>query len=499
MNFSRRNFLKGAAVASLFNIVPSKVFGQFAPSNKIVMGMVGVGGQGRGNMGAFLGLDDVVVRAVCDVNTDKMVAAKKQVDDRYHNNDCLMIKDFRELCDRKDIDAIMIGTPDHWHAYVGTYAARHGKDIYGEKPFTHDLLEGRALVNAIDQCGRVWQTGSWQRSSGEMRRAVELVRNGRIGKIARVEVGLPSGGRGPAAQPGAAVPASLDWNFWLGPAPYREFAGVYDWNWRWVLEWGGGQMMDWIGHHADIAQWGLGCDTSGPVEFEGYAPFEPDGIYDSPKTYRFTCRYANGVELVVADNTQVASGAKWYGENGEWVWVDRGRFDASTPAIRESKIEAGELRLRSPGHQRNFIDCVKRRDTTLTPAEVAHRSASIGHLGQIAMLTGRKIHWIRRRSKSSVTLPQAHSSAAFRADRGRCARRQPANNKKAGTASVRFRPFCLYNAYLRFPESLRFFPPPLRSESRSAGIALSPERMKSALRSLKSTSATITFSGIPMR
>ena len=396
MNLSRRNFLRGSAAAAsvtAFNIVPAHVLGQNAPSNKIAMAMIGVGGMGTGNMGSFLGLDDVAVRVVCDVNTKKMEAAKKKVDDRYGNTDCQMTKDYREVCIRKDIDAVMIATPDHWHAFIGTFAARHGKDIYGEKPFTHDLLEGRALVDAVAQHGRVWQTGSWQRSSGEMRRAVELVRNGRIGKVVRVDVGLPSGGRGKPADPNAKIPEGLDWNFWLGPAPYRPFQGVFDWDWRWVLEWGGGQMMDWIGHHADIAQWGLGRDLTGPVSFEGYAPFEPEGIYDSPKSYRYTCRYADGVELTVADSSQVKSGATWYGENGDWVWVDRGHFEASTLKIRDSKIEAGELRLRSPGHQRNFIDCVKNRDTTLTPAEVAHRSASIGHLGQIAMLTGRKIAW----------------------------------------------------------------------------------------------------------
>lgn len=394
MNVSRRSFLKAAtASAAVFNIVPASVLGQNAPSNRIAMAMIGVGGMGRGNMGSFLDQSDVAVRIVCDVNTKKMEDAKKAVDDKYKNSDCQMIKDYRDVCTRDDIDAVMIATPDHWHAYIGTFAARHGKDIYGEKPFTHDLLEGRALVNAVGQHGRVWQTGSWQRSSGEMRRAVELVRNGRIGKIVRVEVGLPSGGRGKKAVAGTPVPPELDWDFWVGPAPQRDFQGVYDWDWRWVLDWGGGQMMDWIGHHADIAQWGAGCDTSGPVSFEGYAPFEPEGIYDSPKTYRYTCRYANGVELTVADNTQLRSGATWYGDSGEWVWVDRGRYDSSSPKIRDSRIEAGELRLRSPGHQREFIDCVKSRDTTLTPAEVAHRSASIGHLGQIAMLTGRKIAW----------------------------------------------------------------------------------------------------------
>ena len=336
MNLSRRTFLRGSAAtasAALFNIVPARVLGQNAPSNRIAMAMIGVGGMGRGNMGSFLDIEDVTVRIVCDVNMKKMEDAKRSVDERYKNADCLMVKDYRDVCARDDIDAVMIATPDHWHAFIGTFAARHGKDIYGEKPFTHDLLEGRALVNAVRQHGRVWQTGSWQRSSGEMRRAVELVRNGRIGRISRVEVGLPSGGRGRPADAAAQVPTELDWNFWLGPAPFRPFQGVYDWDWRWVLEWGGGQMMDWIGHHADIAQWGLGRDTTGPVSFEGYAPFEPDGIYDSPKTYRYTCRYADGVELTVADSSQVKSGTTWYGENGAWIWVDRGRYDASSPAI----------------------------------------------------------------------------------------------------------------------------------------------------------------------
>ena len=397
MKLSRRNFLSGSATVaaiSAFNIVPAKVLGQNAPSNRINMAMVGVGGMGRGNMGSFLGMADVQIKIVCDVNTKKMESAKKNVDGRYKNSDCEMIKDFREACSRTDIDAIMIGTPDHWHACIGTFAARHGKDIYGEKPFTHDLLEGRALVNAIKQHGRVWQTGSWQRSKGEMQRAVELVRNGRIGKITRVEVGLPNGGRGRRSYSAdEKIPEGLDWDMWLGPAPYRKFMGVCDFDWRWVLDWGGGQMMDWIGHHADIAQWGLGKDISGPVSFEGYCPINPDYIFDSPTSYRYTGTYADGVEIVVADNKQVRSGAKWYGENGEWVWVDRGRYDASSPKIRNSKIEAGEIRFRSAGHQREFIDCVKTRDTTLTPAEVAHRSASIGHLGQIAMLTGRKIKW----------------------------------------------------------------------------------------------------------
>ena len=390
---SRRGFLAAGAGFGLFNLVPSRVLGATAPSNRVAMAMIGIGWQGGGNMNSFLACDDVQVLAVCDVNTTKMERAKGRVDGHYGNHDCRMIHDFREVCSRADIDAVMIATPDHWHAYIGTFAASHGKDIYGEKPFTHDLLEGRALVNAVERNGRIWQTGSWQRSSSEMRRAVELVRNGRIGKIVRVEVGLPSGGRGPAANPNAQIPSGLDWDFWLGPAPYRPFQGVYDIQWRWVLDWGGGQLMDWIGHHGDIAQWGLGCDRSGPVSFEGSCPDDREGIYDSPKSYRIECEYANGIKMLVADGTYVRGGTKWIGENGDWVWVDRGRLEASKPEIKNARLEAGELRLKSPGHVRNFLDGIKNRTQAIAPAEVAHRSASIGHLCQIALKTHRKIRW----------------------------------------------------------------------------------------------------------
>ena len=391
---SRRAFLAAGAGFSLFNIVPASVLGADAPSNRVAMALIGAGNMGMGNMRAFLAMPDVRVLAVCDVNRAKRENGKAEVDKRYGDRACATYRDFRDVCMRDDVDAVIVATPDHWHAVIGVYAANCGKDIYGEKPFSHDLREGRALVRAVERNGRVWQTGSWQRSRGEMRRAVELVRNGRIGKIARVEVGLPSGGRGPAATPGAPVPDGLDWDMWVGPAPERPFEGVYDWHWRWVSDWGGGQLMDWIGHHGDIAQWGLGTDLSGPVSFEGSAPDDREGIYDTPKSYKIECEYANGVKMTVAnDGNGVKMGTKWIGENGEWVWVNRGQFDASSRALRGSRIEAGEIRLKSPGHQREFIDCVKSRAATLTPAEIAHRSASIGHLCRAAIATGRKIAW----------------------------------------------------------------------------------------------------------
>ncbi len=390
---SRRGFLTAGAGVGLFNIVPARVLGALAPSNQVTMALIGAGGQGVSDMGGFLCLDDVRVRAVCDVSRVKREKAKQLVDRRYCDADCATYADFRDVCQRDDIDAVIVATPDHWHAVIGIYAANHGKDIYGEKPFTHDLREGRALVRAVERNGRVWQTGSWQRSSGEMRRAVELVRNGRIGKVVRVEVGLPSGGRGNPAVPGAPVPDGLDWDFWLGPAPERPYEGVCDWDWRWVSDWGGGQLLDWVGHHGDIAQWGLDTDFSGPVSFEGTAPDDREGIYDTPKSYRIECEYASGVKMLVANDGQVRHGTKWIGENGDWVWVARGRFDASSPAIRDSRIEVGELRLKSPGHVRNFIDCVKNRVCTLTPAEIAHRSASIGHLCYASIKAGHRLTW----------------------------------------------------------------------------------------------------------
>ena len=395
---SRRGFLAAGAGFGLFNLVPASVLGADAPSNKVTMGLIGAGGQGVWNMRLFFSLPDVRFLAVCDVNRAKREEAKALVDERYGCRDCATYLDFHEICRRDDIDAVIVATPDHWHAAIGIFAANCGKDIFGEKPFTHDLREGRELVRAVARNGRVWQTGSWQRSSGEMRRAVELVRNGRIGKIVRVEVGLPGEhsimSKNHVGAPGAPVPEGLDWDFWVGPAPERPYEGVCDWDWRWVSDWGGGQLMDWIGHHGDIAQWGLGADLTGPVSFEGYGEEYRKGVFDTPQRYKVECEYANGVKMTVAGGVKdIRGGTKWIGESGEWVWVNRGRYEASTPAIYTSRIEPGEVRLKSQGHWRQFIDCVKNRATALAPAEIAHRSASIGHLCRVAIATGRKIAW----------------------------------------------------------------------------------------------------------
>ena len=396
---SRRRFLKrtlagAGAVLAFPTILPSSVFGATSPANRIVLGAIGMGNMGMSNLRGFLGRDDVQVVAVCDVDSRRLEQARQVVNLENGNEDCVAFSDFQELIRHPGLDAVSVATPDHWHAIVAITAARAGLDIYGEKPFSHDLREGRAMCDAVQRHGRVWQTGSWQRSVDNFHHAAELVHNGRIGKVNTVEVGLPDGTfrEDPPVQ---EVPPHLDWNRWLGPAPWTPYRGVAHWDWRWVLAWGGGQMLDWIGHHADIAHWGLGLDRTGPVSVEGSGEFPGGAVYDAPIAFRFVCRYANGIEMTVANGSQLPKGVgtRWIGDRG-WIWVNRGGLASEPGGLVHEMIVPGESRLyASRDHRGNFIDCVRNRQTTITPAEVAHRSASVGHLGQIAMLTGRRIRW----------------------------------------------------------------------------------------------------------
>jgi len=401
-NLSRRDFLTGAAGAAVAAVgfpyfVPASALGQagnVAPSNRIVMGCIGMGGQGTGNMQGFLGKNEVQVVAVCDVDKRNRDKAKKIVDGKYGNSDCKAYLDFREIIERQDIDALSLATPDHWHSIPVVMAAKTGKDMYGEKPLARTIREGRAMVEAVTRYGRIWQTGSWQRSVADFHHACELVRNGRVGKVHLVEVGLPTGGGSDnkAVQP---VPEGFDWDFWLGPAPWMPYRGVSHWDWRWVMDYSGGQLTDWAGHHIDIAHWGLGLDRTGPVEIEGKGNYPKDGTFDAATEYKFTCKYANGLTIIVANDRQQPKGmgAVWYGEKG-WVHVDRGRIASDPPSILKEVIGPGEIKLyESRDHQQNFLDCVKSRKETITPIEIAHRSISVGLLGEIAMLTGRKLKW----------------------------------------------------------------------------------------------------------
>lgn len=402
-----------AATSAAPLILPSRLFGADAPSNKITIGCIGVGWQGGGNLDAILALDDCRVLAICDVDEQHLKAAVDKVNARYGNQDCKGYKDFRELIARKDIDAVAISTPDHWHSIPAIAAANAGKDIFCEKPLSHRLGEGIAMVEAVQKNQRIWQTGSWQRSVASFRWAAELVQNGYLGKVTRVEVGLPSGhsdfGGTGNDKPDGPVPAGVDYEMWTGPAQMLPFNPCrFHKNWRWNYNTGGGQLLDWIGHHCDIAHWGLanpkfGCgpdDAVGPLEVSATAEFpDPKAVWNTATKFRVECKYPNDVELLISGgHPDVAGGAKWIGPNG-WVSVDRGKFTASNVEwIREiqKRDKAGDLEIQlynSPGHFREWIDSIKSRKRTLTPVEIAHRSQTPGHLGYIASVTGRKIKW----------------------------------------------------------------------------------------------------------
>ncbi len=410
---TRRQLLGIAAAAAAPAFIPSRLLGADAPSKQIVLGSIGVGWMGGDNLNSFLNLPDCRVVAIADLDQGHLAGAVNRVNEHYKNKDCKGYKDFRELVGRKDIDAVCISTPDHWHSIPAVAAAKANKDIYCEKPLSHTFAEGVAMVEAVREHGRIWQTGSWQRSVPDFRWAAELVLNGYVGKVKRVEVGLPSGhadfaGTGNTS-PNSEPPKEVDYNFWVGPARLMPFNRCrFHKNWRWNYNFGGGQLMDWIGHHCDIAHWGLSDakygvgpdDQIGPLEVSATAEFPPkDALWNTATKYRIECKYPKGIEFVIAGGYgDIGGGAKWIGQDG-WVSVDRGRLDASKPEWkkevreREKKKDLAVLLYDSPGHQREFLNSVKSRKRTLTPVEVAHRSQTPGHLGYIASVVGRKLKW----------------------------------------------------------------------------------------------------------
>ncbi len=404
---SRREFLWKAPLAlagaaAFPTIVKASALGRggaVPPSDRIVMAGIGFGMQGPGNMKSFLGKNEVQWVAVCDLDDTPLRTAQGTVNARYGNKDCATYKDYRELFARGDLDAVSIAVPDHWHAIVSITALSSGLDVFGEKPLTHNLREGRALCNAVKRYGRVWQTGSWQRSTDNFHRGAELVRNGRIGKIQRVEVGLPAGYTDFARTFGQEKiedpPPGLDYDTWIGPAPWAPYCKArVHMNWRWNMDFGGGQLVDWIGHHLDIAHWGLGFDYTGPVTISGKGEFPTTGIYNGATRYWVDATYADGTPIVIAGGyPEIQSGTKWIGEYG-WVWVDRGGFESQPAHLINEVIGPNETRLYySRDHMQNFLDCVRSRALTITPAEVAQRSASVAHLGVVAIETGRTLRW----------------------------------------------------------------------------------------------------------
>ncbi len=437
LKVSRRHFIATAGAAMVMPmIMPSSVFGQNAPSKRINLGVIGMGWQGPSNTQNFLSLDACRVIAACDIDANHLQGALDMVNGAYQNKDCKGYHDFRELLARDDIDAVVIATPDHWHALVATEAARRKKDIYCEKPLAKTIAEQQAMVRAAEANKVIWQMGSWQRSVPTFHKAAEIVRSGLIGTVTRVEVGLPAGhadfsGEGKAAleklaglpdkvtdltqvTPGTPAwnllatppPAELDYNTWIGPSKMEPYIAARSHkNWRWNYNTGGGQLMDWIGHHCDIAHWGMGFDHSGPSEIEAHGEFPAaNAVWNTSPKYRIEAQYkkevtgyAGDVAFTIAGGyAEIRGGVKWIGTDG-WVWVDRGGFDASNQDWKKGKTLPEELRKEklyvSGNHWQNFLDCIKSRQPTITPVEVGHHSTIPGHLGYISMVTGRKINW----------------------------------------------------------------------------------------------------------
>ncbi len=410
VGLTRRAFVRGLGAAVLApHIIPAAALGadgKTAPSETITMGLIGCGGQGRGVMGGALQQKGTRVVAVCDVNANNMAEAKKMLDEHYGNSDCATYHDYRELLARDDIDAVIIATPDHWHALVSVAAANAGKDIYCEKPLTWSLGEGRAVCEAVKKNKVVFQVGSMQRSGKEFKQACELVRNGYLGKIKHINVALPNGSDAKWVDEYPAPPPHLDYEFYVGPAEWTPYhPDRLDWNWRWWMGFGGSQMMDWIGHHGDIAHMGMGWDDNGPVEIEPVLWEMPEGrnnLYNAAGKYLVNYKYEGGVTMQLASFNEMPqvfkdcgdTGTQWFGDDGKWVYVSRRGIQASDKDLLKVKFGDKDFRFRTErNHMRDFLDCVRKREECIAPAEAGHRSASVGHLGKIALTLNAKLKW----------------------------------------------------------------------------------------------------------
>jgi len=402
VGITRRRFLGAAAAVAAPCVVPATALGKddsAAPSDRIVMGCIGPGGRGRSNTQAFLANPGSRVVAVCDVDTARRLRAKKMVEDYYAvrggagRRGCTDHNDFREILDRKDIDAVMIATPDHWHAVMSVMAAEAGKDIYCEKPISVCVAEGRAVADAMRRLGRIYQSGMQRRSVSHFRFCCELVRNGRVGKLKKIIEMLGSGPTcGP--QPPVPVPRGFDYNLWLGPAPWayytpRRCHGSF----RWHLDYSGGKITDQGAHFLDIAQWANDTEHTGPLEIDGRGTFPKDGLWNTPVTYDVTCTYANGVKLEVTHPLYRGDWAIRFEGTEGWLLVTRHRLYASKPSLKEP-LGSNETRLaRSNNHHQNFLDAVRTGTQPIAPPEIAHRSTTVCHLAVLCLRLGRRVRW----------------------------------------------------------------------------------------------------------
>ena len=406
---SRRSFLKTAIIAGTAPLIlrTGLFAADTAPSKQITLGFIGIGKQGNSLLGACLPRGDFRVLAVSDADGTRCHLAKKKVESAYAKdkkagayNGCDAYTDFRDLLARKDIDAVVIATPDHWHALIAIAAANAGKDIYCEKPMAHTVLEGRAMVKAARANNRVFQVGSMQRSMGEFRAACELIRNGVLGTVAKVDAAV-SGPPIFCDLPEEKLEPGLDWDLWLGPAPMRPYNSILSPRgmpksypaWRHYREYGSGGVGDWGAHHFDIVQWAFGYDTSGPVEF--FPPPTPEAVHGA------RWRYASGLEVT----HQAGNGITFYGDKGK-LYVNRGKFqlwlgdqlksgpmDDYSPLLKEL-LPANAVRLyRSTNQIADWVKCMRSRQLPVCDVETGQRSATICNLVNQTYFNHQIIKW----------------------------------------------------------------------------------------------------------
>ncbi len=428
---SRREFMRTAGnglgassilVAGFPSIVPASVIGPNAPSNRINIGAIGTGRISRGHdMPGVWKNDSARIVAVCDLDSKRMSEARDLVNDHYGKKlgkayqGVTGYLDYRELLKNKDVDAVIISTPDHWHALITIHAVAAGKDVYLQKPASLTIAEGRALSDAVQRSGRIFQIGSQQRSSPQFRLAAELVRNGRIGQLKTVQIGLPGDPPG-EEEPEMPVPPNLNYEMWLGSTPlvYYTEKRVHPQNgydrpgWLRCEQFGAGMITGWGSHHLDCAHWAMGTEYSGPIEISGTAEFPSKGLWDVHGDFRTEALYADGVRMIVSGD--FPNGIRFEGTKG-WLFVSRGNervttsdpvarlqdpqaLSASDPRILTSTIGPKEIHLyQSNDHHGNWLDCVRTRNQPIAPVEVAHRSCSACLLHHIAMKTKRTLHW----------------------------------------------------------------------------------------------------------
>jgi predicted dehydrogenase len=393
---SRRRFLGlSAAALAAPGLVPASALGRdgtVAPSNRIVMGCIGVGGQGTRQMaggiwspeGGFISQPNVHIIAVCDANANNRNRARDIVNQKYQNQDCAAYRDFRELVARTDLDAVLSATGDRWHPLVAMAAARTGKDVYSEKPVSLTIAEARALADTVKRYGVIFQIGTQQRSMSNFRHACELVRNGYLGELKKVTGDVVPGFPPLCDLPGEPVPDWLDWDMWLGPCPWRPYHSRVAFGWMGWFDYSGGDMTNWGAHVLDIVQWGLGMDDSGPVEV-----IPPNGKDVRVLTYR----YASGVPVEIDRIAGMAKGILFEGTKGT-VKVSREVYETQPASLRSQVIGPNEIHLHaSDNHHTDFLRSVRTRQRNASDAEVACRSITVCHLGNIALHLGRRLKW----------------------------------------------------------------------------------------------------------